>query len=99
MHLTSILIIQYSEKSLKDLKSFAHPDRVLIVKKIHYLADKFALLKSSKKITQLKGCKFESQYRFVIVKKIRVLFRVENEEILLLVLRVGNRKNRYNGQI
>jgi len=87
--------ILYSDKSLKDLKSFSQPDRLLIVKKLNYLADNFNLLKESKKVTQLKGCEFENQYRFVVAKKIRVLFRVENEEIILLVLRVGLRKNIY----
>jgi len=89
------LNIKYSDKSLKDLKSFAHPDRVLIVKKIHYLADNFELLKNSKKVTELKGSEFDSQYRFVVAKKIRVLFRVEGEDIILLILRVGSRKNIY----
>ncbi len=87
--------IKYSEKSLKDLKSFSHPDRTLIVKKIHYLAENFEVLKSSKKVTQLKGSEFENQYRFVVAKKIRVLFRIENDEIILLVLRVGFRKSIY----
>ena len=88
--------IKYSEKSVKDLKSFSHPDRTLIVKKVHYLSDNFEALKKSKKVTQLKGSEFENQYRFVIAKKIRVLFRVENDEIILLVLRVGFRKSIYN---
>ncbi len=87
--------IKYSEKSVKDLKSFSHPDRILIVKKIHYLADNFEVLKKSKKVTELKGAQFENQYRFVVAKKVRVLFRIENEEIILLVLRVGSRKNIY----
>ena len=88
--------IEYSEKSLKDLKSFPKPDRVLIVKKIHYLAENFELLKESKKVTQLKGCQFENQYRFVVARKIRVLFRVFDDKIILLVLRVGQRKNIYD---
>ena len=87
--------IKYSDKSVKDLKSFSHPDRVLIVKKIHYLADNFEALKGSKKVTELKGSEFDSQYRFVVARKIRVLFRVENDEIILLILRVGSRKNIY----
>lgn len=87
--------IKYSEKSLKDLKSFSHPDRTLIVKKIHYLAENFDALKNSKKVTELKGSEFENQYRFVVAKKIRVLFRIEEDEIILLVLRVGFRKNIY----
>ena len=88
--------IEYSEKSLKDLKSFSPPDRVLIVKKIHYLAQNFELLKGSKKVTQLKGCKFENQYRFVVARKIRVLFRIIDDKIILLVLRVGHRKEIYD---
>ena len=87
--------IQYSEKSVKDLKSFSHPDRTLIAQKIHYLADNFEILKESKKVTQLKGSEFQGQYRFVIAKKIRVLFIVENGNIILLVLRVGFRKDIY----
>ncbi|QFR50301.1 plasmid stabilization protein [Sulfurimonas lithotrophica] len=87
--------IKYSEKSLKDLKSFSHPDRILIVKKIHYLAENFDALKTSKKVTELKGSEFENQYRFVVAKKIRVLFRIEEDEIILLVLRVGFRKSIY----
>ena len=80
---------------MKDLKSFSHPDRTLIVKKIHYLADNFEVLKNSKKVTELKGGEFENQYRFIVAKKIRVLFRIEDEEIILLILRVGSRKNIY----
>lgn len=87
--------ILYSEKSVKDLKSFSHPDRTLIAQKIHYLAENFELLRDSKKVTHLRGSEFQGQYRFVIAKKIRVLFMVENEEIILLVLRVGFRKNIY----
>jgi mRNA interferase RelE/StbE len=90
------LKIEYSERSLKDLKSFPKPDRVLIVKKIHYLAENFELLKESKKVTQLKGCQFENQYRFVVARKIRVLFRIVDDKIILLVLRVGQRKNIYD---
>ena len=87
--------VQYSEKSIKDLKSFSHPDRTLIAQKIHFLAENFELLIDSKKITLLKGSEFQGQYRFVIAKKIRVLFRVENDNIILLVLRIGFRKNIY----
>lgn len=87
--------IKYSEKSIKDLKSFSHPDRTLIVKKLHYLANNFEVLKDSKKVTELRGSEFENQFRFVVAKKIRVLFRIENNEIILLVLRVGFRKDIY----
>ncbi len=87
--------IKYSEKSVKDLKSFTPPDRLLVVKKLHYLADNFEILKESKKVRELKGSQFTSQYRFTVAKKIRVLFRIEGENIILLVLRIGFRKNIY----
>lgn len=87
--------IKYSEKSIKDLKTFSSPDRMLIVKKIHYLADNFEILKESKKVRELKGSQFDSQYRFTVARKIRILFRVEEDEIILLVLRIGFRKNIY----
>lgn len=87
--------IKYSEKSLKDLKQFDKPDQILIVKKIHYLAENFDALKASKKVTELKGTAYENQYRFVVARKIRVLFRVLDDEIILLVLRIGMRKDIY----
>ncbi|MDF1880312.1 hypothetical protein JHD50_03165 [Sulfurimonas sp. MAG313] len=87
--------IKYSEKSVKDLKGFSTPDRILIVKKLHYLADNFEVLKESKKVKELKGSEFKSQYRFVVAKKIRVLFRIEDNVLILLVLRIGFRKNVY----
>ena len=87
--------IKYSEKSVKDLKSFSPPERTLIVKKLHYLAENFELLKESKKVRELKGSEFSNQYRFTVARKIRVLFRIENDEIILLVLRVGFRKDIY----
>jgi len=89
------LKLKYSEKSLKDLKGFDRPDQMLIAKKINYLCENYEALKSSKKVTELKGTQFKNQYRFVIARKIRVLFRIEDDEIVLLVLRVGARKNIY----
>ena len=87
--------VTYSAKSVKDLKSFSRPDRQLIVHKVNYLAENYEALKNSKKVTELKGSEFENQFRYVVAKKIRVLFRVEDDEIILLVLRVGFRKSIY----
>lgn len=87
--------IRYSEQSVQDLKGFNAADKTLIVKKLHYLAENFEQLKQTKKIRELKGTKFENQYRFVIARKIRALFRVENDELILLILRIGLRKDIY----
>lgn len=87
--------IRYSEQSVQDLKGFNAADKTLIVKKIHYLTENFEQLKQTKKVRELKGTKFENQYRFVIARKIRALFRVENDELILLILRIGLRKDIY----
>jgi len=89
------LKLKYSDKALKDLKNFSQPDKILIAKKIEYLCKNFELLKQSKKVTQLKGTLYENQYRFVVARKIRVLFQIIDNEIVLLVLRVGQRKSIY----
>lgn len=87
--------IQYSEQSVKDLKKFNQADRTLIVKKLHYLADNFDELQKSKKVRELKGTQYQGQYRFTIARKIRALFRVEENKIVMLILRVGLRKDVY----
>lgn len=87
--------LQYSERAVSDLKSFNKPDQQLIVKKLHYLADNFEELRKTKKVTELKGCEYEGQYRFVIARKIRALFRIEDGKLILLILRIGQRKDIY----
>jgi len=89
------LILQYSDRAIKDLKSFAKPEQILIAKKLEYLCENFEELRKSKKVTELKGTKFDNQYRFVVARKIRVLFRIEDNKLILLVLRVGARKSIY----
>lgn len=63
--------ILYSQHSVKDLKEFNAPERILVAKKIEYLADNFEVLKVTKKIRELKGTQFEGQYRYTIARKIR----------------------------
>ncbi len=88
--------IKYSERSVEDFKSFNQAERQFIAEKIHYLAENFDALKNSKKITELKGTKFQGQYRFIIARKIRAIFRIEDDELIMLVLRIGRRKNVYS---
>lgn len=87
--------IKYSDRAVKDLTGFNAADRALIVTKIHYLADNFANLKLSKKIRELKGTKYGGQYRYTIARKIRAIFRVEDDAIVMLILRIGLRKDIY----
>jgi len=86
--------IEYTEIAIKDLLEFNEADRRLIVKKIEYLAENFEILKTSKKVTELKG-KHTNEYRFVVARKIRVIFQIKNDKLVILILRVGKRKDIY----
>lgn len=77
------------------MKAFNQPERTLVAKKIEYLADNIELLKTTKKIRELKGTQFEGQYRYTIARKIRAIFRIENGNLVLLILRIGKRKDIY----
>jgi len=85
----------YSEEAVKNLRSFDPVERVLIAKKLRYLTENFEVLKRSKKVRELRGTEFPDQYRFVIARKIRAIFRVEGDRMILLVLRIGRRKDIY----
>ena len=88
--------IRFSDQAVKDLKDFDAHERVLIAKKIEYLAENFETLKTTKKVRELMGTSYEGQFRYTIARKIRALFRIENDELLLLILRVGKRKDVYD---
>jgi len=84
----------FSEVAKKDLEKFSVDERVFIAQKLKYLAENFKSLKQTKKVRKLKGSsKF---YRFVIARKIRAIFEVQNDKLIILILRVGKRKNVYN---
>ncbi len=86
--------IDYTEIAIKDLLTFNEADRNLIIKKIEYLAENFEILKKSKKVTELKG-NHQGKYRFVVARKIRVIFQVKESRVLILIVRVGKRKDIY----
>ena len=88
--------VTYSNQAVKDLQNFNAADRTLIAKKIHYLADNFEQLKQSKKMRELKGTRFTGQFRYIIARKIRAIFRIEDDVLVMLILRVGRRKNIYS---
>ncbi len=86
--------LQLTDIAVKNLKDFNHAEQQLIAKKLRYLAQNFETLKSGKKVTELKGTKY-NHYRFVIARKIRAIFEVQDGSLVLLVLRVGKRKDVY----
>jgi len=87
--------LYYSEEVLENLRRFDAVERRLIAKKLRYLAENFEVLRRGKKIRELKGTEFPNQYRYVIARKIRAIFRVEEDRVVLLILRIGRRKDIY----
>ena len=85
--------LKLTEIAEKDLKKFPSEEKVLIAKKLKYLAENFNSLKNTKKVRKLQG--YENYYRFVISKKIRAIFEVDGDELIILVLRIGKRKDIY----
>jgi len=83
----------FSEVAKEDLEKFTVDERIFIAEKLKYLAENFELLKRTKKIKRLKGNK--KFYRFVVAKKIRAIFEVRNDKLIILVLRIGKRKSIY----
>ncbi len=87
--------LYYSEEAVANLRQFDAVERRLIAKKLRYLAENFEVLRRGKKIRELKGTEFPNQYRYVIARKIRAIFRVEEDRVVLLILRIGRRKDIY----
>jgi len=83
-----------SEVAEKDLEEFATDEKIFIAEKLKYLAENFEILKRTKKVKKLQG--YDSYYRFVISRKIRAIFEVDGDKLILLILRIGKRKNIYN---
>jgi len=86
-----------SEVAEKDLEEFTTDERIFIAEKLKYLAENFEILKRTKKVKKLQG--YESYYRFVISRKIRAIFEVDGDKLILLILRIGKRKNIYDNLI
>lgn len=87
----TLLLTQTAKENLED---FNLAEQQIISKKLLYLEENFEALKSTKKITELKGTDFK-HYRFVIARRIRAIFEVQNEKLILLVLKIGRRKDIY----
>lgn len=82
-----------SEVAEKDLEKFSVDERIFIAEKLKYLAENFEVLKRTKKVKKLQG--YDKYYRYVISRKIRVIFETEDDKLIILILRVGKRKDIY----
>ena len=87
--------LKLADYAVKNLKDFNHVEQQLIAKKLRYLAENFDQLKGTKKVTELKGTEY-AHYRFVIARRIRAIFEVKEDKLILLVLKVGRRKDIYS---
>ena len=86
--------LKLTDTAVAGLKKFNHAEQQLIAKKLRYLAENFDALKQGKKITELKGTDYK-HYRFVIARRIRAIFEIQDNQLVLLVLKIGRRKNVY----
>lgn len=82
-----------SEVAEKDLEKFSVDERIFIAEKLKYLAENFEVLKRTKKIKKLQG--YDRYYIYVISRKIRAIFETEDNKLIILILRVGKRKDIY----
>lgn len=87
--------LKLTDTAIKNLKKFNHAEQQLISKKLRYLEENFDALKSTKKVTELKGTDYY-HYRFVIARRIRALFEIQNGKLILLILKIGRRKDVYD---
>ena len=85
--------LKISEVAEKDLEKFSVDERIFIAEKLKYLAENFEILKRTKKVKKLQG--YDRYYRYVISRKIRAIFEVEGNKLIILILRVGKRKDIY----
>ena len=86
--------LKLTDTAIVNLKKFNHAEQQLIAKKLRYLEENFEALKSSKKVTALKGTDY-NHYRFVIARRIRAIFEIQEGKLVLLVLKIGRRKDIY----
>lgn len=81
--------VVYADQVEKDLKSFGKPEAVKILDRVEkYLA------KSPKELGQpLKG-NFEGYWRYRY-GQYRIIYKIVEKEILVIILRIGHRKDIY----
>ena len=86
--------LKFTETAVNNLKMCNKAEQQMIAEKLVYLAENFELLNKSKKVTKLKGTGY-NHYRFVIARRIRAIFEIKDGKLILLILRIGRRKDVY----
>lgn len=83
--------LKFLGKALDDLKKIDRAHQIIIREKLFILAKNPRLLKNN--IKKLKGTK-ENYYR-LRVGNYRVIFKKEEERLIIIVVRIGHRKEVY----
>lgn len=83
--------IQFVKKAVKELSKIDPIWQKRIKDRIQLLASNPAVLKSN--IKKLKG-KY-SKFALLRVGNYRIIFKIENEELLILIIRITHRKEAY----
>ncbi|HZX11147.1 MAG TPA: type II toxin-antitoxin system RelE/ParE family toxin [Acidobacteriota bacterium] len=83
--------LKFLEKTRDDLKKIDRAHQIIIKEKLLILAKDPRVLKNN--IKKLKGTK-ESYYR-LRVGNYRVIFKKEEERLIIIVIRIGHRKEVY----
>ncbi len=86
--------LKFHEKALKDFEKIAKPYQILIKEKLLILSENPKVL--ANQITRLKGTQDEPLYR-LRVGSYRVIFFKKFEELIIIIIRIGYRKDVYEG--
>jgi mRNA interferase RelE/StbE len=80
--------IEIKQSAAKELKKIPKPDRRRISDKIDSLAEEL----SSQEITKLKG---DNPFHRIRVGDYRIIYEIQNEVLVILIIKVGHRKDIY----
>ena len=80
--------IEFKRSAAKALRSMPKRDRIRICDKIDDLSEKLP----ERKTTKLKG---DNPFHRIRVGNYRIIYEIQDEILLILVLKIGHRKNIY----
>ena len=83
--------IEFLEEAYKEFKKLDRPVQEIIKNKLDILAQNPEILKNN--IKQLKG-KYSGLFR-LRVGNYRIIYKIDNEKILIVIVRIGHRKEIY----